>query len=126
MSDAEDTTRALLCPKCRRIMLKFKFDSDTDHGIDVCTHCEEVWLDEGEWHYLRVHDIHESLPTVFTDPWQRHLREARTRKVMQGEWRKKLGGPDFDETMRIHQWLTSHPKRASILSFLMSDDPYQV
>ena len=126
LSDEDDTARAMLCPKCRRIMLKFKFAADTDHGIDVCTHCEEVWLDDGEWHYLRVRHIHGSLPSVFTEPWQRHLREQRTRNVLQGEWRKKLGAADFEEATKIHEWLKSHPKRAAILDFVMSDDPFQV
>lgn len=126
LSDADDTTRALICPKCQRIMLKFKFAADIDHGLDVCTHCEEVWLDEGEWHYLRVRHIHGELPKVFTEPWQRRLREQRGRKVMEGEWRKKLGGNDFEETVKIHAWLQSHPKRTAILDFLINEDPYQV
>ncbi|MDX1512915.1 MAG: hypothetical protein R3174_04145 [Gammaproteobacteria bacterium] len=124
-SDSTDTEKALLCPKCRRIMLKFRFATDVDHGIDVCSHCQEVWLDEGEWHYLRVRHIHGSLPSVFTDPWQKHLREQRTKKVLESEWRKKLGEDDFNETEKIHQWLKSHPNRSAILAFLISEDPYQ-
>lgn len=85
LSDADDTTRAMICPKCQRIMLKFKFAADIDHGIDVSTRCEEVWLDEGEWHYLRVTHIHGDLPKIFTEPWQRRLREQRGRKVMEAE-----------------------------------------
>ena len=71
--DVQDTTRALLCPRCTRIMLKFKFSCDPVHRLDVCTHCEDVWLDRGEWECLKVRELHGQLPSVFTALWQRRL-----------------------------------------------------
>src|SRR5262245_61148104 len=40
-----DSKEALSCPKCSRIMIKYKVLADAQHGLDFCFSCEEVWLD---------------------------------------------------------------------------------
>ncbi|NIQ13871.1 MAG: hypothetical protein GTO02_05550, partial [Candidatus Dadabacteria bacterium] len=49
---AEDNDKALTCKKCKRIMLKYKISSETINHVDLCTHCDDAWLDYGEWNML--------------------------------------------------------------------------
>ena len=122
--NTEDTTRPPFCPKCARIIFKFKFSSDLNHGLDVCIHCEDVWLDRGEWDYLKVRKIEDQLPRIFTNPWQRRLRKERTEQALESEWLRRLGDTDFTEAERVHEWLKDHPKRDVLVAFLTSKNPY--
>lgn len=58
--DASDTKQALLCPKCSRLMVKYRITQAEDHRLDYCFGCEEVWLDAGEWEVLKSLGLHKS------------------------------------------------------------------
>ena len=107
-------------------MLKFKFSSGLNHGLDVCIHCEDVWLDRGEWEYLKVRQIHGELPSIFTDPWQRRLRVERTEQALETEWLRKLGEKEFAEAERVHKWLRDHPKRDALVAFVTNKNSYRL
>ena len=107
-------------------MLKFKFLSDLDHCLDVCIHCEDVWLDRGEWDYLKVRKIEGQLPRIFTNPWQRRLRKARTEQALESGWLRRLGDTDFAEAERVHEWLKDHPTRDVLVAFLNSKNTYRL
>ena len=46
---ASENHVALICQGCAKLMLKFRISSEHDNFVDVCTHCNTVWLDSGEW-----------------------------------------------------------------------------
>ena len=56
---AEDNKHALVCNKCSKIMLKYKISSDTINHVDLCSTCDEAWLDSGEWTILKYLQIHK-------------------------------------------------------------------
>ncbi len=112
-----DTKGALLCPKCQRLMIKYKYTKDRRNNLDLCTHCDEFWLDAGEWDTLRALDLTGKLPAVFTEPWQRALREARSVEAQTELWRRRLGD-DYDRAAEFRAWLAGHPQRGTILNFL--------
>ncbi len=70
----EDSEKAKGCPKCSRFMSRFQVGADTSNRIDMCTGCDEAWLDKGEWQLLKQLDLHDRLPKIFTDAWQRNIR----------------------------------------------------
>jgi Zn-finger nucleic acid-binding protein len=123
--DLDETSRVLSCPKCAHIMLKFRVASDAENRIDVCTHCEEVWLDPGEWATLKSGNLHGALPAIFTEPWQRRLRNERSRRVREQQWRQRLGEEIFLEARKTRAWLAGTPDRDAVLDFLRRDDPYE-
>src|SRR4030095_9942753 len=43
-----DTTKAIMCPKCSRLMTKYKLTGGVKNRVDVCATCDEAWLDGGE------------------------------------------------------------------------------
>jgi hypothetical protein len=47
-----DTTNALHCPKCTRLMTKYRLSGTVGNRLDVCRSCDEAWLDGGEWQLL--------------------------------------------------------------------------
>ena len=44
---------ARLCPKCRRILVKYKVGRNIPFKIDRCGNCAGVWLDENEWENVK-------------------------------------------------------------------------
>lgn len=119
--NAKDSKRALSCPKCSRLMLRFNVLADKAHGLDFCFHCEEVWLDPGEWQYLKSHALHTRITAVSTDPYQRRLREQAARDAAAQRFRGVVGDEGFDEVQRFADWLKQQPAREAILRYLSNE-----
>lgn len=115
---AADSKRALCCPKCSRIMLKYKVAADARHSLDYCFHCEEVWLDSGEWTYLKTLGLHVRIAVIATDAWQRKLSEDFGRELRLDRFRKAIGEDVFLEVERFREWLDHQPARDSIVHYL--------
>ena len=116
--DSTDTKHALGCPKCSRIMLRYNAMADKAHGLDYCFHCEEVWLDAGEWQYLVNHGLHTRITAISTDPYQRRLREQAQRDAARERFRRSIGDASFDTVEQFRAWLVEQPNKAQILRFL--------
>lgn len=126
VAEPEEGRDALLCSKCSRIMLKFRYTTDTEHVIDVCNYCEDIWLQENEWEFLKRFSLHGDIPKIFTEPWQRDLRSQRTRQTLEEEWDRRLG-PELHSTVKeLAAWLEEQPQKDSVLDYLSSHDPYSV
>ena len=62
-----DTTSAIICPKCARVMQKYKLTGTVANRVDVCATCDEAWLDGGEWELLEALQLSHELPAILTD-----------------------------------------------------------
>ena len=116
--EAKDSKKALSCPKCSRLMLRFNVLADRAHGLDYCFSCEEVWLDPGEWVYLKQQGLHTSITSISTDPYQRRLREEAVRSAALQRFRDAVGDSAFEEVEKFAGWLKEQPAREAILRYL--------
>ena len=105
-------------------MLKFRYTTDSGHVLDVCGHCEDVWLQANEWEFLKARSLHGELPKIFTQPWQKDLRAERARQAFEEGWDRRMGKDLHDKAREIHAWLRHHPNRSAFLDYLSSKDPY--
>jgi Zn-finger nucleic acid-binding protein len=117
VDEVRDTQSALRCPKCSRLMTKYRFSSETRNHIDLCAHCDEVWLDEGEWELLGRFALSGKLATIFTQPWQYRLRSEEAKLRAEARWAETLGD-DYPRAREIRQWLSGHPKGREMLGYL--------
>jgi Zn-finger nucleic acid-binding protein len=115
---AADSKQALHCPKCSRLMLKYKVTADHAHGLDYCFGCEEVWLDGGEWLWLKAKGLDTQVTAISTDSWQRRLREEASAKIRDDKLRHALGEDVFAEAERVRKWLHQQPRRDEIRRYL--------
>ncbi|MFL0797696.1 MAG: hypothetical protein K6L73_09430 [Cellvibrionaceae bacterium] len=113
----EDSSEAKLCPKCSKFMSRFQIGRDINHRLELCTSCDEAWLDKGEWKLLQQLDIHNKLPKIFTDAWQRNIRLERQEETLKARYRKKLGD-DFTKVDEFKQWLDQHVEKRDIRQYL--------
>lgn len=115
--EVSDTQSALRCPKCSAFMTKYRFSAEARNQIDLCNHCDEVWLDHGEWELLGRFALSKQLATVFTRPWQHRLRSEEARQRAETRWRETLGS-DYDRARELRGWLASHPKGKELMAYL--------
>lgn len=116
---AEGDEKAKSCPKCSRIMSKFKIGLKTANKLDLCTHCDEAWLDKGEWRLLKQLELHGQLPKIFTDSWQRELRKESMQNLVKKRYVDMMGESDFDKVQVFKDWLHQHPNKEEIKQYLI-------
>lgn len=112
--------KAMVCPKCARLMTKFKIGLMTANQLDLCSHCDEAWLDQGEWRLLKQLELHGQLPKIFTESWQRNIRKERMYNLVKQRYVDMMGDEDFDRVEQFKQWLDQHQNREDIKQFLVT------
>lgn len=115
--DVKDTPLALQCPKCERFMTKFRLSADTRNHIDLCVHCDEVWLDQGEWRLIDSLALAGSLTRVFTQPWQSHVRQVEATRRAEERWAERLG-TDYERARETLAWLKDGDNAHDVLTYL--------
>ena len=119
--EPEDTATALTCPKCSRLMMKYRLGLEQSNKVDFCAHCDEVWLDKGEWQLLKDLGLHMRLPSVVSEHWQTELNKQYQAQMTRSRYEKILGVDDFAKVSAFKQWLNTHPEQAQIRLYLLSD-----
>ena len=112
---------ARICPVCRRIMVRYSVGHGANVVVDVCGTCFGTWLDAGEWGALVERGLERDLNRVTSDVWQSSVRREEAARHLEGV-RRRLLGDDYDEVIRIRDWLKSHPHRDEIMAVLVSHD----
>jgi Zn-finger nucleic acid-binding protein len=118
---AADTASAVRCPKCERIMTKFKLVGSVDNRVDLCASCDEAWLDRGEWELLEQLQLSDKLPAVFTDTWQRRLRQEKSEQTRQSILKRTIGEESATKVEGFRDWLNGQKLKSTILTYLYRD-----
>jgi Zn-finger nucleic acid-binding protein len=105
-------------------MQKFRINNDTSHKLDYSPKIGGVWLDAGEWEYLKEQGIAGSLNRIFTEQWQRQLRENDTRATLEQLYISKFGEADYAKLKELREWLDGKQNKAEMRAFLLAEDPY--
>jgi Zn-finger nucleic acid-binding protein len=116
----EVNDKACVCPKCSRLMTKFKINLSTANQLDLCAHCDEAWLNKGEWRLLKQLELHGQLPKIFTDAWQRNLRIQRMKNVVKQRYVDMIGSERFERVEDFKQWLDQQPEKEEIKQYLIT------
>jgi Zn-finger nucleic acid-binding protein len=116
-ADAADSVAAKKCPKCRSLMSKYRVSSEKANRLDHCPHCDEVWLDEGEWRLVEGLALSGDFTRVFTQPWQNTVHIEIT-EAMEAERLSTLLGADCERVEDMRSWIQAHPRRLEILARL--------
>lgn len=115
--EAPDSIGAKKCPKCSSLMSKYRITSEKTNRIDYCPHCEDIWLDEGEWQLVEGLVNSGELTKVFTQAWQRAVGADVTGAMTEQRLRELLGD-DYDRVADFDAWLRGHEARTEILARL--------
>lgn len=115
--DAPDSIAAKNCPKCRSLMSKYRITAGKTNRLDYCPHCEEVWLDDGEWQLVEGFVSSGEFAKLFTQAWQYAVRANIGQEMAEHRLREMLGD-QFERVEEFAGWLQSHPARQEIIARL--------
>jgi Zn-finger nucleic acid-binding protein len=121
IEDIEDTSTAITCPKCGRLMTKYKISGAVANRLDVCPGCDEAWLDGGEWALLKALELARKMPQVFTEQWQRNIRRQVAEDTRRNILRKAIGDDALTRTEDFKRWLHDQARRNDILVYLHAE-----
>ena len=116
-TDPADSIGAKKCPKCRSLMSKYRVNADKTNRLDYCPHCEEIWLDDGEWQLVEGLVMAGEFTRVFTQAWQYAVR-AGVNATMEEQRLRELLGNDYERVVEFAGWLQSQPAKTEILARL--------
>ncbi len=116
--DPPDSIGAKKCPKCRSLMSKYRVTADKTNRLDYCPHCEEIWLDEGEWQLVEGLVLAGDFTKVFTQAWQYAVR-AGLSSAMEEQRLRELLGNDYERVVQFASWLQAQPAKNEILARLL-------
>jgi Zn-finger nucleic acid-binding protein len=112
-----DSVGAKKCPKCRSLMSKYRISAQQANRLDYCPHCEEIWLDDGEWQLVESLIVSGEFTKMFTQAWQ-YAVHANLTEAMEEQRLRELLGDDHERVMRFAEWLQDQPAKARILAHL--------
>ena len=113
-----DNQKALVCQRCSRIMLKYRIAAEFENYIDLCTTCDDAWLDGGEWQLLQHLELQNKLAHIMTEPWQRNLHRETAEENFNDHYLNILGEDDFARIKEISEWLKDHPQRDALFDYM--------
>jgi Zn-finger nucleic acid-binding protein len=119
--DVQDTSVAIMCPKCARLMMKYKISGLVSNRLDVCISCDEAWLDGGEWALLKALELASKMPSIFTDAWQRNIRRQVAEGTRRSILTRLIGAPNVERVEEIRKWLDGKPFKKDVLAYLYRD-----
>lgn len=119
--EATDTTGVLTCPKCGRIMMKYQVSGAVANRLDVCSLCDEAWLDGGEWELLEALQLSHRLPAIFTDQWQRRIRHELSEETRRSNLVRRIGAEAAVRVEEFRDWLAGNEHRSQIMTYLHRD-----
>ena len=122
---ADESERALLCPKTGSLMLKYRISKNTEHRIDLSRAINAIWLDKGEWELLKREGLAGKLNEIFTDVWQRKVRQAKSADVFDALYAEHFG-ENYEAVKAFRSLLQGMPNKSDVIAYLVSDDPYSV
>jgi len=107
-----------LCPDCHHVLGRYKVGHGIGFTVDRCRNCDGAWLDGGEWEALRVRSLHDDLPRIFDDEWQRAVKREVQEQTTEENFRRRLGDADYQRAQELRTWLDAHPKRSELFAYL--------
>ena len=121
VAEESDSRVAMTCPKCARLMTKYRIDGKQENRLDLCASCDEAWIDNGEWPLLKSLQLARDLPTVFTDAWQKRIRKATTDQQKFQRLEKVVGADAAERAREVKRWLQDHQDKALIVRYISAD-----
>jgi Zn-finger nucleic acid-binding protein len=113
-----DSMSALVCPKCARVMAKYKLTGTVANRVDVCSTCDEAWLDGGEWELLEALQLSHDLPAILTDGWQRRIRREQSEGTRRSILVRMIGEEGTSRVEEFRDWLARNQHKSHVLAYL--------
>ena len=116
--ETTDTAYAITCPKCLRVMMKYKISGGVANRVDVCSTCDDAWLDGGEWELLEALHLSHNIPAILTDAWQRRILRELTADTRRSILVRMIGEEGALRVEEFGAWLGESGHKSHVLTYL--------
>lgn len=116
--DFGDIKKAKLCPQDGRIMRRYRVTAAGAFWLDRCAGCGGVWFDGAEWDATVSLGLHDQLPALFSDAWERDIEAKAREQYHVDTLRERIGAEDLERVEAFRAWAWAHPLRHFILARL--------
>ena len=125
--DVAESKLVLSCPETGAVMTKFRIMSNVSHRIDWSTAAGAIWLDKGEWELLVAKGIANKMNRIFTDQWQKKIREETRRNNKESRYVNQFGANNYSRLKLVRSWLheQNNEDKAMMIAFLLARDPFK-
>jgi Zn-finger nucleic acid-binding protein len=106
------------CPDCSYILARYRVASDASFLLDRCRQCHGVWFDRDEWQLVEARGLALRLADVFSDEWQRDIRQAEQAAAIERMFENRLGSAEWARAREVRDWVNNHPKKRDVLAYL--------
>ena len=121
-----ETKGVMACPKTGKLMLKYRISKDQDYMLDLSPDINGIWMDKGEWELLKKAGLARHLNAIFTEPWQRKIRQGKSKDTLEAMYIKEFGANDYQKLKEIREWIYRKANKAEFLAYLLAENPYSV
>ena len=122
--EAQETSKAMACPKTGRFMTKYKISKDSEHRLDLSPSINAVWIDKGEWELLKEKGLASNINSIFTDHWQEDIRSGESSDIMSMIYERKFG-ERYNDIKAFRELIKDKEYRSQAIAYLMAEDPYK-
>jgi len=120
-----DTGPAKRCPDCSHFLGHHRVGHGLTFYLDHCGTCGGFWFDAGEWDMLKSRGMHTQVHHIFSPAWQAAVAREDRAAAHEQTLRSKLGDADYDEGMRIKEWIAAHERRAELYAMILPEHTQQ-
>ena len=117
-----ETSEIKVCPECSHFLTRRKVGHGIHFHIDKCAACGGVWLDHNEWEVLKSRNLHDEIHLIFSEEWQKEIRDSERNDVLVSEAKHRLGEDTFNHLAEFKFFLDSSPHKSYIIALLCDDD----
>jgi len=113
-----DSTNAKLCPECGHFLRHYPVGHGMSFGLDRCGNCGGTWFDVQEWEVLKRHGLHDDVHKIFSEIWQKQLRDEEHQAAMKAFYKDKFGDDGYRKAQEVKGWIDTHPHKQELRAFL--------
>jgi len=115
---AEPPAKLRRCPDCSYTLARYRVASDATFVLDRCRKCHGVWFDRDEWQLVEARGLALRLADVFSDEWQRDIRQKEQAASIERMFEQRLGSEELARAREARDWINGHPKKSELLAYL--------
>jgi len=118
IEEADETSKPVICPKCQKLMTKYRISRKAQNKLDSCGNCGELWIDDGEWKLLLSLGVAGKLSSILSHPWQLHIKQKENDEAYESRYEQLLGSEEYTKLKEFRDWANSHISSQKIKNYV--------
>lgn len=118
IEELDETAKTIICPKCQKLMSKYRISSETQNKLDSCGNCGELWVDHGEWELLLSLGLIDKVSSILSQPWQSSVRQQENEAAYELRHETIMGEDGYSKIRVFRDWANQHPHKDVIKNYV--------